>query len=52
MTEDLPGLPPHDGVSFVRGAGVHLYDADGNEYLDVYNNVPSVGHSHPHVARR
>ena len=36
-------------VTFVRGSGVHLYDADGNAYLDAYNNVPSVGHSHPHV---
>src|ERR1700749_4513146 len=36
-------------VSFVRGSGVHLYDADGNAYLDAYNNVPCVGHSHPHV---
>ncbi len=37
-------------VSFVNGSGVHLYDADGNAYLDAYNNVPSVGHSHPWVA--
>jgi 4-aminobutyrate aminotransferase-like enzyme len=37
-------------VSFTRGAGVYLYDADGNAYLDAYNNVPSVGHSHPYVA--
>jgi 4-aminobutyrate aminotransferase-like enzyme len=37
-------------VSFVHGAGVYLYDADGNAYLDAYNNVPSVGHSHPYVA--
>jgi 4-aminobutyrate aminotransferase-like enzyme len=36
-------------VQFVRGSGVHLYDADGNEYLDAYNNVPSVGHCHPRV---
>jgi 4-aminobutyrate aminotransferase-like enzyme len=36
-------------VSFTRGSGVHLYDAEGNAYLDAYNNVPSVGHSHPHV---
>lgn len=36
-------------VHFVRGAGVHLYDAEGNAYLDAYNNVPSVGHCHPHV---
>src|ERR1700742_238 len=36
-------------VSFVRGAGVYLFDAEGNAYLDAYNNVPCVGHSHPHV---
>ncbi len=36
-------------VEFVRASGVHLYDAAGNEYLDAYNNVPSVGHCHPRV---
>src|SRR5580692_7084396 len=36
-------------VEFARGSGVHLYDPDGNAYLDAYNNVPSVGHSHPRV---
>ena len=36
-------------VEFVRASGVHLYDPDGVEYLDAYNNVPSVGHSHPRV---
>jgi len=36
-------------VRFVRGQGVHLYDADGQAYLDAYNNVPSVGHCHPRV---
>jgi 4-aminobutyrate aminotransferase-like enzyme len=36
-------------VTFARGSGVFLYDPDGNPYLDAYNNVPSVGHSHPHV---
>ena len=35
--------------TLVRGSGVYLYDAAGNAYLDAYNNVPSVGHSHPHV---
>ncbi|WP_280833621.1 aspartate aminotransferase family protein [Mycolicibacterium frederiksbergense] len=34
-----------------RGEGVWLYDPNGNQYLDVYNNVPAVGHSHPHVQR-
>ena len=36
-------------VHFVRGEGVYLYDAQGEAYLDVYNNVPSVGHCHPRV---
>ncbi len=36
-------------LEFVRGAGCRLYDADGVAYLDAYNNVPSVGHCHPHV---
>ena len=33
----------------VRGEGVWLYDDEGRRYLDCYNNVPSVGHCHPHV---
>ncbi len=33
----------------VRGEGVWLFDADGRRYLDCYNNVPHVGHCHPHV---
>ncbi|CAN7204762.1 aspartate aminotransferase family protein [Mycolicibacterium frederiksbergense] len=36
-------------VHLVRGFGTKLFDADGNDYLDAYNNVASVGHSHPHV---
>ncbi len=36
-------------VHTVRGAGVWLWDADGNRLLDAYNNVPVVGHCHPRV---
>lgn len=36
-------------VHLVRGEGVWLYDVDGRKYLDMYNNVPHVGHCHPHV---
>ena len=36
-------------LHIVRGEGVWLYDADGRRYLDAYNNVPHVGHCHPHV---
>jgi len=38
-------------LHMVRGEGVWLYDATGRAYLDAYNNVPHVGHSHPHVLR-
>lgn len=37
-------------VEFVRGSGTRLWDREGNEFLDAYNNVPSVGHAHPRVA--
>jgi 4-aminobutyrate aminotransferase-like enzyme len=36
-------------LHIVRGSGVWLYDARGLAYLDVYNNVPHVGHTHPQV---
>ncbi len=36
-------------LNLVRGEGVWLIDADGTRYLDAYNNVTSVGHSHPRV---
>ena len=36
-------------IQFVRGSGTRLWDAEGREYLDCYNNVPSVGHAHPRV---
>src|SRR5262249_59946849 len=40
-------------VTFVRGKGVRLYDADGREYLDLLSGVgvASLGHAHPVLAR-
>jgi len=38
-----------DPVHLVRGEGVWVWDAEGRKYLDCYNNVPHVGHCHPHV---
>lgn len=36
---------------FVRGEGVHLWDADGNRYLDLLAGlaVNALGHAHPQV---
>jgi acetylornithine/N-succinyldiaminopimelate aminotransferase len=38
-------------VQFVRGEGVRLWDADGNEYLDFLAGISvlNVGHCHPRV---
>ena len=40
-------------VTFVRGEGVRLYDADGREYIDLLSGigVASLGHAHPGLAR-
>lgn len=36
-------------IEMVRAEGAFMYDTSGKRYLDVYNNVPSVGHCHPKV---
>lgn len=36
-------------LKIVRGWREFLYDETGRTFLDVYNNVPLVGHSHPRV---
>jgi len=38
-------------IEIVRGEGVYLYDREGRRYLDMYNNVPCVGHANPAVVR-
>jgi 4-aminobutyrate aminotransferase-like enzyme/Ser/Thr protein kinase RdoA (MazF antagonist) len=36
-------------LHLVSGRGLFLDGADGRRYLDAYNNVPVLGHSHPAV---
>ena len=36
-------------LHIVQARGAWMVDADGREYLDAYNNVHLVGHSHPRV---
>src|SRR3954462_2417605 len=40
-------------ITFVRGEGVRLFDANGREYLDLLSGigVASLGHAHPRLAR-
>lgn len=40
-----------DPLVAVRAEGVWIYDAQGCAHLDAYNNVASLGHSHPRVLR-
>ena len=42
LTYDNPAM-------FLRGWQHYLYDEWGQPYLDSYNNVPHVGHSHPRI---
>jgi len=36
-------------VKMKRAAFQYMFDADGNTFLDAYNNIPHVGHQHPKV---
>ena len=36
-------------IHMVRGERQYMYDFTGRRYLDAVNNVPHVGHCHPHV---
>src|SRR5436190_17914468 len=40
-------------VTFVRGQGVRLYDADDREYIDMLSGigVAALGHAHPRLSR-
>lgn len=45
---------PLFNIDIVEGKGCRVYDADGNEYLDLYGGhaVISVGHSHPYYVQK
>lgn len=48
-----PALEPltyEHPIHMASARGVWMTDVDGRRYLDAYNNVPCVGHSHPRVA--
>jgi len=38
-------------LKIIGGALHYLYDESGKTYLDAVNNVPHVGHSHPHIVK-
>lgn len=38
-------------LHIVRGEGSYLFDAQGRRYVDMYNNVPCVGHANSRVVK-
>ena len=38
-------------IAFDSAAFQYMFDKSGNTFLDAYNNIPIVGHSHPKVTR-
>ncbi|MEV8375093.1 aminotransferase class III-fold pyridoxal phosphate-dependent enzyme [Kribbella sp. NPDC056861] len=48
---DLSPLFYREPLQVVKAVGPWVYTADGQRYLDAYNNVPVVGHAHPAVVQ-
>lgn len=48
---NLFGTYNYPKQQFVRGEGVYLFDADGNDFLDFSSGIAvnSLGHAHPHL---
>ena len=44
------GLSYDTPIHMASAAFQYMYDHQGNAYLDSYNNIPLVGHSHPKVS--
>ena len=55
IAERLTSVSPIFSVSYKKpvymdcAAFQYMFDKYGNSYLDAYNNIPHVGHSHPRV---
>ncbi|MDH5609698.1 MAG: aminotransferase class III-fold pyridoxal phosphate-dependent enzyme [Cyclobacteriaceae bacterium] len=43
-------LSYNDPIHMTGAAFQYMYDAAGHTYLDAYNNIPHIGHSHPKVS--
>jgi acetylornithine/N-succinyldiaminopimelate aminotransferase len=45
---------PLNNIEIVKASGSTVWDADGQEYLDLYGGhaVISIGHTHPHYVKR
>lgn len=51
ITGKALSLSYNNPIYMDRSLFQYMYDKNGNTYLDAYNNIPHVGHSHPYVAK-
>jgi acetylornithine/N-succinyldiaminopimelate aminotransferase len=51
---NLFAVYPLNNIEIVKAAGSTVWDAEGQEYLDLYGGhaVISIGHTHPHYVKR
>ena len=46
----LAALTYSEPLHLVSGSGATMTDSSGETFIDAYNNVPVVGHTHPRVS--
>ncbi|MFK7833478.1 MAG: aminotransferase class III-fold pyridoxal phosphate-dependent enzyme [Winogradskyella sp.] len=51
VSSPILSLSYHDPIYMVGSAFQYMYDAYGNTFLDAYNNIPHIGHSHPEITK-
>lgn len=49
LIDPIVSLSYGNPIYMQRAAFQYMYDGYGNTFLDAYNNIPHVGHSHPKV---
>ncbi|MCB1024689.1 MAG: aminotransferase class III-fold pyridoxal phosphate-dependent enzyme [Acidobacteria bacterium] len=50
-TSDALSLQFSTPIKMTRAAFQYMFDSSGNTFLDCYNNIPQVGHTHPRVVK-
>ncbi|MFP4844216.1 aminotransferase class III-fold pyridoxal phosphate-dependent enzyme [Winogradskyella sp. PE311] len=51
ISSPILSLSYDDPIYMIGSAFQYMYDAYGNTFLDAYNNIPHIGHSHPEIIK-
>ncbi|MGB1308973.1 MAG: aminotransferase class III-fold pyridoxal phosphate-dependent enzyme [Oceanihabitans sp.] len=51
ISSPILSLSYDNPIYMVGSAFQYMYDAYGNTFLDAYNNIPHIGHSHPEITK-